>query len=321
MTIKNPPTIANFNLSLRAATIDFLVRLSPETKVSDAIEQIGNSQSCYLPVSLTEKEEKSLPLETQCIIAIEDDRLVGIFTPKDIVKLVAMGINLETISLAEVMTTNWITLKESDYYDIFTVINLFRQNHSRHIVVIDEDGEILGLITPESTRKVVRNFPHLQLQSVKRAMNPAPIAACADTPMSYIFSLMIEKQTECIAIVKFNPTLDIWEPIGLVTSQDLVQIQALKLDLDTVEVETVMSSCRYSLTPEDSLAKAEAEMERSKKNYLAVTGKNGELVGTISTVSILLATDSLEMYQKLWSLEAKIARLEQEKELLQQNSQ
>ena len=321
MTIKNPSTISNFNLSLQAATIDSLVRLSPETKVTDALEQIKNDQSSCLfasTISLAKKEEHSLPIDTKCIIAIEDGQLVGVFTQTDIVKLVAMGINLKTISIAEVMMTNWITLQESDYYDIFTVINLFRQNNARHIVVINNDMEIIGLITAESTRKVLRDLPHLKLQSVRRAMNPAPIAACADTPINYIFSLMMEKQTDCIVIVKLNDE-GICEPVGLITEPDLVQLQGLELDLDVVEVEEVMSSCQYSLTPEDSLAKAEEEMERSNKNWLVVSGKNGELVGTISTLSILLATDSLEMYQKIWGLEQKIARLE--KELLQKNHQ
>jgi len=324
MIIKNPSTTFNFNLSLQGATIDCLVRLSPETKVTDALEQIRNGpSSCSFAstISGAKKEEHSLSIDTKCIIAIEDDRLVGIFTQRDIVKLVAMGINLETISIAEVMMTNWITLQESDYYDIFTVINLFRQNNACHIVVINNEMEIVGLITPESTRKVLRDLPHLKLQSVRRAMNLATIAACADTPINYILSLMMEKQTDCIAIVKLNDGGGIWQPVGLITEQDLVQLQGLELDLDAVEAEEVMSSCQYSLTPEDSLAKAEEEMERSNKNWLAVTGKNGELVGTISTLSILLATDSLEMYQKVWGLEQKIARLEKEKELLQKNHQ
>ncbi|MDJ0724362.1 MAG: CBS domain-containing protein [Prochloraceae cyanobacterium] len=322
MTTTNLPTISNLNLSLQAATIDSLVRLSPETKVKDAIEQIKKKEtSCLLAsqASLAKKEEQKLPLETNCIIAIEEDRLVGIFTPKDIVKLVAMGIDLDKISVAEVMTRNWIVLRESDYYDIFTVVNLFRQHNARHIVIVSDNNDIVGLITPESTRKILRNLPHLKLQSVKRVMNPGPIAVCANTPLSYVFSLAIEQQTDCIAIVKPPNDSGLCEPIGLISEQDLIQLQGLELDLDEVEVEAVMSSCEYSLTAEDSLWKAQQEMERSQKNWLLVTGTNGELVGTISTLGILLATDSLEIYQKVWSLEQKIAELEKEKELLLEN--
>jgi len=324
MTTTNLPTISNLNLSLQAATIDSLVRLSPETKVKDAIEQIKKKEtSCLLAskASLTKKkEEQKLPLETNCIIAIEEDRLVGIFTPKDIVKLVAMGIDLDKISVAEVMTRNWIVLRKSDYYDIFTVVNLFRQHNARHIVIVSDNNDIVGLITPESTRKILRNLPHLKLQSVKRVMNPGPIAVPAHTPLSYVFSLAIEQQTDCIVIVK--PLKDDYafcEPIGLISEQDLIQLQGLDLDLDRVEVEAVMSRCEYALTREDSLWEAQQEMERSQKNWLIVTGKDGELVGTISTLGILLATDSLEIYQKVWSLEQKIAELEKEKELLLEN--
>jgi len=323
MTTTNLPTISNLNLSLQAATIDSLVRLSPETKVKDAIEQIKKKEtSCLLAskASLTKKkEEQKLPLETNCIIAIEEDRLVGIFTPKDIVKLVAMGIDLDKISVAEVMTRNWIVLRKSDYYDIFTVVNLFRQHNARHIVIVSDNNDIVGLITPESTRKILRNLPHLKLQSVKRVMNPAPIAVCADTPLSYAFSLAIEQQTDCIVIVKPLKDSGLYEPIGLISEQDLIQLQGLELDLDEVEVEAVMSRCEYALTPEDSLSKAQQEMERSQKNWLVVTGTKGEIVGTISTLGILLATDSLEIYQKVWSLEQKIAELEKEKELLLEN--
>ena len=214
MTITNPPTISN--LSLQKATIDSVVRLSSETKVIDAIEHIRQSQtSCSLALttSLPTKEEQTLPFETKCIIAIEDDRLVGVFTKTDIVKLVAMGINLDTISLAEVVTNNWITLQESDYYDIFTVVNLFRQHQIRHIVVTNNENNIVGIINTESIRKAIGDLPHLKIQKVKRAMNPGPIAVCANTPLNYMFTLMIEQQTDCIAIVECNEQ-SIWEPVG-----------------------------------------------------------------------------------------------------------
>lgn len=319
MTSINPPVTTN--LSLKAATIGSLVRVSPEMKVTEAIEQIRQqTSSCSLActTSLAKKEEPTLPKETKCIIAIERDELVGVFAERDIVKLIGMGINLERISIGEVMSQNWLTIPNSEDIDVFTVINLFRQRSARHIVTVNNRNQVVGLITPESTRKALGSLPHLQLKSVARVMNPAPIGVPRDISMSYVLDLMLDRQPECIVIVEENEAGQFWQPVGIITEPDLVQLQGLELDLDSLPVEAVMSECKSSVKQQDSLFKAEGEMERSGVSCLAVTGNRGELLGTISRTSILLATDSVEIDRKVRVLETKIAQLEKEKELLQQ---
>lgn len=70
----------------------------------------------------------------------EDAYLVGIFTEQDVVRVTALGIDLEGVTIAAVMSQPVVTLKESETQDIFTVLNLFTQHQIRHLPIVDSLG-------------------------------------------------------------------------------------------------------------------------------------------------------------------------------------
>ena len=86
------------------------------------------------------------------ILVIDAGKLVGIFTERDLVRLVADGNPLD-ISIGDVMTKDLVTAKPDD--PAITVICRMAEHNIRHVPVIDDEGKPVGII---SGRDVMRNL-------------------------------------------------------------------------------------------------------------------------------------------------------------------
>ncbi|MCW5316872.1 PAS domain S-box protein [Nostoc sp. KVJ3] len=87
---------------------------------------------------------------TGCILVVEGGNLLGIFTQKDVLRLIASGIDLSTVRMSEVMTQPVVTLRQSDSQDIFIALSLLRQYQTHYLPVLDDRGQLLGIITETS---------------------------------------------------------------------------------------------------------------------------------------------------------------------------
>lgn len=80
------------------------------------------------------------------LLVTEDDSIVGIFTERDVLRRVVAEERLPaTVFVGEVMTTDvaCCTLESS----IDEVQNMFRQYRVRHLPVIDQEGDIQGILS------------------------------------------------------------------------------------------------------------------------------------------------------------------------------
>lgn len=76
---------------------------------------------------------------------VEDDRLVGIFTERDVlVRVLAAGKNPDTTRLDEVMTRDPDTVKSSDA--VLHALELMNQHGYRHLPVVDGD-RLVGVVS------------------------------------------------------------------------------------------------------------------------------------------------------------------------------
>ena len=78
---------------------------------------------------------------------VEDGRLLGLFTERDVVRLSAQQCSLKKLAMRSVMTASVVTLRETDFTDLFFVINLLQQYHIRHLPILDEQERLVGLVT------------------------------------------------------------------------------------------------------------------------------------------------------------------------------
>jgi len=86
------------------------------------------------------------------VIIDEDRKIIGVFTERDIIRVIAQDIALNT-QLEDVMTTNVVTVSiDSAFAEVRELMRTYR---IRRIPVVDSEGKLAGLI---SFRHIIDEF-------------------------------------------------------------------------------------------------------------------------------------------------------------------
>ncbi len=287
----------------------------PDTSLLDVLSGMSQPQTPVNTESPFNKESHLQPIRdtrSSCVLVTEGTEVVGIFTERDIVRLTAMGRDFEGLKIAEVMTHPVITQPEADLQDVFAALFLFRRYQIRHLVVLNAQGQLVGVISPESIRQVLRPANLLKLRRVAEVMTHEVIQAPTTATVLDLAQRMEKHRVSCIVITKEDAEEN-KVPIGIVTERDIVQFQALRLDLAAMKAATVMSTPLYLLSPEDSLWTAHQQMQQRYVRRLVVSWNWGRDLGIVTQTSLLRIFDPVEMYGIIETLQRTVQQLEAEK--------
>ncbi|MEH2379953.1 MAG: GAF domain-containing protein [Nostoc sp.] len=210
--------------------------VKPDTTVMDAIAQMINVPAMYNTTKTADGQLDQLYLEARasCVLVVEDGRLLGILTEWDVVRLSAQQRSLENLAIRGVMVHPVITLHESAFIDLFFAINLLQQHQIRYLPILDEQDRPVGLVTDESLQQISRPIDILRLRLVSEVMTSEVICATPDTSMLAIAQLMVKYEVSSVIIVQTSCQAEPLQiPVGIVTERDIVQFQALGLNLET----------------------------------------------------------------------------------------
>ncbi|BAY24520.1 multi-sensor hybrid histidine kinase [Calothrix sp. NIES-2100] len=303
---------------LESAIVRNPLIVSPDTSVSEAIAQMSGIRAMCSSSRDTDTEIAALHLEARssCVLIVENHQLLGIFTERDVVRLSCQKRSLENLKIAEVMTQAVISLQQSAFTNLFFAVNLLQQYHIRHLPLLNEQNQIVGLLTHESLRQLSRPIDLLQLRLVRDVMSSQVIYAAPNVSMLAITRLMAENQVSSVVLVQERDSLPI--PIGIVTERDIVQFHALELDFEVLQAQDVMSTPVFSVSPQESLLIVQQIMQQYLVKRIVVVGNQGELLGIVTQTSILKVLNPVELSYLVEVLENRVSRLEAEKlELLQ----
>ncbi len=288
--------------------------VAPDTSLADVLMLMSQVRStCPLAVS-EQSPDTAIATEARasCVLVTETGVLVGLLTERDLVKLALQKTDFQELKVAEVMARQLTVLRESEFRDVFSALALLRQHRIRHLPVVDDGGYLVGLVTPESIRQIVQPGDLLRMRRVREVMATSVIHAPPAASVLDVAKLMAEHQVSCVAIA-VKTAENTLTPVGIITERDVVQFQALGLDFQGIQAQTVMSSPLFFLQPEDSLWTAHQQMQRLRVQRLVVAGRRGELVGIVTQTSLLLSLDPMEMYQVIDALQRQISQLQDEK--------
>ncbi|MEO1592206.1 MAG: CBS domain-containing protein [Cyanobacteria bacterium J06632_22] len=236
---------------------------------------------------------------------------IGILTERDIVRLTATCANISDLSVQRVMTSPVHVLKQSALQDIFAVLFLFRRYRIRHLPIVNDADELVGMVTPESIRRVLRPANLLKLRRVADVMSQDVIHAQRATPVLTLAQEMTVNRVSCIVIADTESALGLEAitPVGIVTERDIVQLRSMQLDLTSLLAQDVMSTPLFLLSPQDSLWDAHREMQHRRVRRLVVSWNWGKGLGIVTQTSLLKIFDPIEMYGIIESMQQTIHQL------------
>ncbi|QIR40957.1 CBS domain-containing protein [Tolypothrix sp. PCC 7910] len=305
-------TTALTSSELKSAIVRDPLIVGLDTLVMDAIALMSSVRAVC---DATKVDELHLDARASCILVVDNNKLLGIFTERDVVRLCAQQRPLKNLTIREVMIHPVITLHESDFTDVFFVVNLLQQYHIRHLPLLDEQDCVVGLLTNESLRQSSRTVNLLRLRLAFEVMTREVICAAPDSSILAIAQLMTAHRVSSVMIVQPGGSEDapLKIAVGIVTERDIVQFHSLGMNLETCLAHMVMSTPIFAVKPEDSLLVVQQMMEQRLIRRLAVTGEQGELLGIVTQTSLLQALNPLELYKLAEVLEKKVVQLETEK--------
>jgi CBS domain-containing protein len=95
--------------------------------------------------TLAEASSKMWQQQTGSLLVMQENRLIGIVTERDVLKHVAEGGEPKTVSLRDVMTTDVVTIPpETTLHD---AAQIMFEHWFRHLPVVSGDGAVLGVIS------------------------------------------------------------------------------------------------------------------------------------------------------------------------------
>ncbi|MBD2179761.1 CBS domain-containing protein [Planktothrix sp. FACHB-1355] len=292
----------------------------PNTSTLEAIAAMSNSSSSYVLVGIQHK-------------------VLGIFTERDVVKITANKISLEGIPISQVMTRQLITLNIAEANDIFSILALLRSSQIRHLPITDEDEKVVGVITPQSLRAILKPSDLLQMRRVREIMTTEAISVSTEVSVFEVARQMATHRKSCIVICqqatthsspsrqkgeeteenlllerkfKLNTANQPQKPIGIITERDIVKFKAKGLDIAQTPATAVMSSPLVLAQLNFTLWQANQIMQQHSIRRLVVVDERGYLAGIITQSTLLQALDPVEMYSTVQILQQTITETTQE---------
>ena len=280
--------------------------IPPQTPVLEAVSAMTKARSSYL-------------------LIMENKQLLGILTERDIVKMRANSINLEGVVISQIMTQKLITLSLNETDNIFDLLALLRTSKIRHLPILDDQKNLVGVVTSESVRQILKPADLLQMRRVEEIMTKTVTTAPTNASVFEVAQQMATERKSCVVICPADNYLQAknhkqhLKPIGIITERDIVKFTANDLDLEQTTTEKVMSFPLLPVETEANLWQAHHIMQEKRIRRLVVIDKAGYLAGIITQSTLLHALDPVEMYATVELLQQTLA--EQTRELTKANHQ
>ncbi len=112
--------------------------ISPDTLVHEAVEKLAG-------------------LGVACLLVAEDDKLVGVFSDRDVLSKVVLEFDeVKDRCVRDVMTTNPIYVYEDD--SAVTALSVMVICGYRHVPVLDLNDKLVGIISPQRVTDFLQRY-------------------------------------------------------------------------------------------------------------------------------------------------------------------
>lgn len=211
-------------------------------------------------------------LKISCIVVLEGDEPVGIFTERDIVRLISKdeaGFLDKPIRL--VMSGSVLTTGQDVF--LYKAFERMVDHHFRHLVVVDEGGKAIGVVTQSDILSHLGYEYFIRLKSISQVMNKLVWTIPRERTVFEAAREMAEKSVSFLIVAEDD------KPVGVLTERDVARLAVERCDVKAVAVGEVMSSPVITVTNGTPALEAAELMKKKEIRRLVVVGKDGRAVG------------------------------------------
>ena len=242
-------------LSLHAILSPSVFTVSPDAPLADVLASMES-------------------LRISCVIATDGTRLpLGIFTEQDAIRLMAERRIIPQLRMADVMSVPPLTAPaDLDFRDAYRLLS---EKGFRHLVVTDEQGKLLGVVSEADFLHHMGMEYLVELKTVGSAMTQELVTLHEDATLADAVDLMNKHKISCVIVTREQ------RPLGILTERDTVVLARTVSDPTQVHITRVMKSPVLSVDTNLPLQQAMQQMEASHIRRLVVI--EGEILAGIVT--------------------------------------
>ncbi|MFP5271317.1 GAF domain-containing protein [Coleofasciculus sp.] len=267
-----------------------------------------------------------------CVLVTENSALIGMVTTRKLIELILAGVNFQDTTVADVMVRSPVTLTLSDSCHLFSALSLFDCYSIHHLPVLDEKGQLIGIITSNSICQGLPALNLLQSQPVAATMTTSVLQVPLTTSILELAKQLIEAKGNCAVVI---PETDMGNerngrefqksaiaenpssvcansiPVGLITEHDLIhclQLSVFGLDLSKTPVSMVIKKPLFSLHPDDSLWQGLEQMRQVGQIPQLVYQSPENLLGIFTPTDIIKALNPLALLNQVEQLQQTISQ-------------
>ncbi|TAF05092.1 MAG: PAS domain S-box protein [Nostocales cyanobacterium] len=222
--------------------------MKPDSHVLDAVILMNQEQSkiraeishtsATLPVAKWQQKV------TSYVLVVEERQLLGIFTLRDVLRLTALAIDLSKTTMAEVMTQQLITLKQSNFQDISTVLSILQSHGIHHLPIVDDGEELVGIVTESGL------LQELDLVNIVGVVESLQQYSPDSTPTFSVSEYNYQQTKEVIKEIKINEELQqTIEELQIVEEEIRQQNEQLVVASEIAELERRRYQNLFEFTP------------------------------------------------------------------------
>ena len=264
---------------------------------------INVSANEYLHKALTLMVEKKIRF---LVIVSEEQTPLGVLTERDVVKMMS-SCKLNGTIIKDVMSSPVVTVNIKE--DAFSAVNRFVSRGIRHLVVVNDEGKVNGVLTLTNLMELLGFEYFVDLKEVSEIMTRNAVTIGKKSSMQDVVEIMARLAVSCIIVMEEKI------PVGIITERDTVKNWIEERSLEKISVEAVMSSPLLTIPHNLNVLDTLALMLKHKIRHMPVVMENKELAGIVTQVDV---TKGIELKYTAY-LKEIIAH--KEKELRQTNAQ
>ncbi len=235
-----------------------VISLEPEELLMSAIQKMSSNN-------------------VSCVVVKKDKKAVGILTERDIIYLMGINIDFDTVNLQTVMRRPVIAVSEET--EIPEAANLMVINSLRRLVVVDGEHKVIGIVTQTDIIKNLSLDSFISFKKADQIMNQKIISVDEKDSLSHAISLMAKNRISCILVIKEK------KPIGIITERDITK--AIAENTISNGVLEIMTYPVLTMHKDINLFDATRLMDEHKTRSLTIVDYTGNAIGIITKSDII----------------------------------
>lgn len=242
-----------------------------------------------------------------CLIVCDDTKPIGIYTEADMVRTLNKEIDYHSVKISELMSAPLVTSTAD--INVFEATYLLTSNRIRHLVIVNKQGELAGVITQTDVITHYGEDYFIGAKSVNNVMTRKILTVDRQQVVHDVVNQMENYTSGCAIAVENN------KPIGILTERDMAALIINSRDINVLTMDEVMTKPVITVPVTMSTFEAIGAMNRYKvRRIIAVNGK-GEIAGILVQEDIIrdLERNYIDFLKDvLWERDQKLAITQQE---------